>query len=305
LGRFGTNPLAGGTGPGAVPIRNQTAFGTALDVGYAYDIVTADIGSSPLGFLVNNVVGGIELSPKLTNDMTLRLTAERRVVTDSILSYGGDKDVRSGEVWGGVTRNRGHIQVDGTAGLFTYFAGAGGGYLVGDKVASNTEIDAVAGLTYPVWRTPTQEVRIGTTAVYFSYDKNLGGFSLGQGGYFSPQQYAALLFPVTYRDQYSPDLRFSIGGSVGYQNFHERSSPVFPNNASLQAQLVALGPTTGAATTIAGTNGSGIAGGVNGEIDYRVNPNLHIGARAGFDHSGIFSEGTGLLYARYVFDDTL
>jgi predicted Zn-dependent protease len=305
LGRFGTNPLAGGTGPGAVPIRNQTAFGTALDVGYAYDIVTADIGSSPLGFLVNNVVGGIELSPKLTNDMTLRLTAERRVVTDSILSYGGDKDVRSGEVWGGVTRNRGHIQVDGTAGLFTYFAGAGGGYLVGDKVASNTEIDAVAGLTYPVWRTPTQEVRIGTTAVYFSYDKNLGGFSLGQGGYFSPQQYAALLFPVTYRDQYSPDLRFSIGGSVGYQNFHERSSPVFPNNASLQAQLVALAPTTGAATTIAGANGSGIAGGVNGEIDYRVNPNLHIGARAGFDHSGIFSEGTGLLYARYVFDDTL
>ncbi len=39
------------------------------------------------------------------------------------------------------------------------------------------------------------------------------------------------------------------------------------------------------------------------DIDYRLTPNFHIGASAGFDKSGDFTEGTGLLYARYVFND--
>ena len=300
FGQYGTNPLASGS---AVTPRNQTAFGTALDVGYAYDIATADIGSSPLGFRETNVVGGIELAPKLTQNITLHVLAERRAVTDSLLSFGGLRDGRTGETWGGVTRNRGHIQVEGPIGLANYFVGAGGGYMDGHNVASNTEIDAIAGVTYPVWQTPTQVVRVGTQVVYFGYGKNLDGFSLGQGGYFSPQDYAALLFPVSYRDQVTPDLMFGVGGSVGYQTYRSASSNVFPNNAALQSQLASLAATTGGNTTVSGSHGSGLAGGVNGEIDYRVRENLHIGARAGFDHSGSFSEGTGLIYARYVFDN--
>jgi tetratricopeptide (TPR) repeat protein len=306
ISQFGTNPLGGiAGGPVAAAIRNQTAFGTGFDVGYAYDIVTADVGASPFGFREENVLGGVEIAPKLTDTITLRLLFERRMVTDSLLAYAGTKDVRTGETWGGVTRNRGHLQVDGTAGLFNWFAGAGGAYYEGDKVASNTEIDAAIGATYPVWHDATQEVRVGAEAIYFGFNKNLGGFTLGQGGYFSPQNYEAILFPVTWRNQVTPDLRFTLGGSVGFQHFDEKSSAVFPDNDALQAQLVSLSSTTGAVTRLSGGHASGVAGGVNGEIDYRVNTNLHIGARAGFDHSGDFSEGTGLVYARYVFDDSL
>ena len=168
-------------------------------------------------------------------------------------------------------------------GQVAYFGGLGGGYLTGHNVASNSEIDASVGGSIPVWRNQTQEVRVGTQLIYFSYDKNLAGFSLGQGGYFSPQDYFAVLFPVTYRNQVTPDLRFSVGGSVGWQTYRSKASDVFPNDAALQAQLVGLAATTGASTTVSGTHGSGVAGGANGEIDYRVSGNLHIGARAGFD----------------------
>ena len=197
----------------------------------------------------------------------------------------------TGQTWGGVTRNHGHVQLDGLVGQVAYFAGAGGGYLTGHNVASNSEIDASVGASIPVWRDATQEVRVGTQLIYFGYDKNLSGFSLGQGGYFSPQDYFAVLFPVTYRNQVTPDLRFSVGGTVGYQTYRSKSSDIFPNDPSLQAQLVSLAATSGANTTLGGSHGSGVAGGANGEIDYRVNGNLHIGARAGFDHSGSFSEG--------------
>jgi predicted Zn-dependent protease len=305
VSQFGTNPLGGTNGLAAASVRNQTAFGSALDVRYAYDLATADIGATPLGFRQENVVGGLELAPKLASNLTLRVLAERRAVTDSILSFGGMKDYRTGETFGGVTRNHGHAQIEGQVGLANYFVGAGGGYLTGHNVASNSEIDAGAGMSYPVWRTPTQEVRVGTQLIYFAYDKNLGGFSLGQGGYFSPQDYFAVLFPVTYRNQVTPDFRFTVGGTVGFQTYRSKNSAVFPNDSTLQAQLVSLAATTGQTTVQNGSHGAGVAGGVNGEVDYRVNGNLHIGARAGFDHSGSFSEGVGLIYARYMFTDAL
>jgi hypothetical protein len=96
-----------------------------------------------------------------------------------------------------------------------------------------------------------------------------------------------------------------VGGTVGFQTFRSANSSVFPNNSALQSQLVSLAATTGQTTVLGGGHGAGIAGGVNGDIDYRVNANLHIGARAGFDHSGTYSEGVGLIYARYVFNDPL
>ncbi|KAG0921106.1 hypothetical protein G6F31_020458 [Rhizopus arrhizus] len=47
----------------------------------------------------------------------------------------------------------------------------------------------------------------GTTAMYCRYHKDLGGYSLGQGGYYSPQRYASLSLPVSFawrNDNWSP-----------------------------------------------------------------------------------------------------
>ena len=52
-----------------------------------------------------------------------------------------------------------------------------------------------------------------------------------------------------------------------------------------------------------GFHGTGPAGGAHADVDYRVTSNLHIGGRVGFDSTGNFTEGTGLVYARYVFND--
>ena len=302
---FGNNPLAP-TGTTFKSSRSQNAYGTGLDVGYAYDFVSADVGTTPVGFRESQVVGGIEFAPHLTSDLVLRVTGERRAVTDSLLSYAGQRDPLTGEGWGGVTRNRGHIQLEGTVGTVNYYAGAGGDVLVGNNVASNTEAAAGAGFSLPVWTTATQEVRVGTDLVYFGFDKNLGNFTFGNGGYFSPQQFIAALFPVTYREQVTPDLSYSVGGSVGVQSFRAKSSPIFPNNPASQSELNQLATTnTAIPIRISGFHETGVAGGAHADIDYRVTNNLHIGAKAGFDRSGNFTEGTGLVYARYVFNDPL
>ena len=299
---FGTNPLAA-SAAAVSPGHTSTAGGAGLDVGYAYNIVSADLGSTPLGFRQPNVIGGIEVTPRITNNLLVRVTAERRAVTDSTLSYAGLRDPRSGEAWGGVTRNRGRVQIEGAADTVTYYASAGYAGLYGQNVKDNTEVEAGAGFSLPVYTTPTQEVRTGLNLVYFGYAHNLGNFTFGSGGYFSPQQFFAALIPVSYRQQLTPDLVYTVGASIGVQTFRAKGSPVFPNNPALQAQLAASSATTGVGAQLGGFHSIGPGGGANGEIDYRVNDNLHVGAKAGFDRSGNFTEGTGLVYARYVFND--
>ncbi len=302
---FGSNPLAP-SGTTFVKSKAQNAYGSGLDVGYAYDFVTADIGSSPLGFREERVLGGIEFTPRITNDLSLRVTGERRSVTDSLLSFAGQRDPLTGQSWGGVTRNRGHLQLEGSVGAVSYYAGAGGGVYEGTDVKSNTEVEAGAGFSLPVWTTATQEVRVGTDLVYFGFDKNLGNFTIGNGGYFSPQQFFAALFPINYKQQLTPDLSYAVGGSVGVQTFRAKSQLVFPDDPARQSALNLLATTnTGVTTRFAGFKDTGVAGGAHANIDYRLTDNLHVGAQAGFDRSGNFTEGTGLVYARYVFNDPL
>ena len=95
-GVFGSNPLQFAQTGANAAVRNQTAAGSALDVSYAYGPVTGDVGTTPLGFLRQNVVGGIQFAPKLTNNLQLRIVGERRAVTDSLLSYAGTKDPATG-----------------------------------------------------------------------------------------------------------------------------------------------------------------------------------------------------------------
>jgi thioredoxin-like negative regulator of GroEL len=303
---FGSNPItaaqAGTTNTFYSRSPTTDAAGAGLDVSYAYSFVTADIGTTPIGFEQNQIVGGVQFLPRLTNDLYLRLTADRRAVTDSLLSFAGQTDGRTGEKFGGVTKNRLYANFEGSVGSTYYYAGAGFAALVGEQVANNTDVEAGAGFSTPVWTTSTQEVRLGANAVYFGFRQNLGNFTIGNGGYFSPQQYVAFLIPVSYKQQLTDDLVYNVGGSIGVQSYRAKSARVFPTDNNLEGLLeTTAGSTFG--TRFGGFSGTGLAGGAHGDIDYRVNNNLHVGAQAGFDRSGNFTEGTGLVYARYTFNN--
>jgi hypothetical protein len=68
------------------------------------------------------------------------------------------------------------------------------------------------------------------------YDKNLRYFTLGQGGYFSPQQYVLMGVPLRWTGSWRRQLQYSISGSLGVQHFHENASPYFPTSPELQAR---------------------------------------------------------------------
>ncbi len=310
LGAGLANQQQFGTGAfGNAAVGNQTAQGTALNVGYAFEDLSADVGSTPLGFPITNVVGGVQWAPKLSDNIGLRIIGERRAITDSVLSFAGARDPSTGNFWGGVTRTRGRMNLEANAGETNFYAGAGGGVLTGTHVERNSEIEAGAGMSTPVYKTDTREVRIGLDLAYLSYDKNLGSFTLGQGGYFSPQQFFAAVVPVIYREKVSEDLNYEVGGSIGIQNVRSKSSLYYPINPDLQANLVAQLSNPGSAlfggsASHGPYHDTGIAGGAHALIDYRILPSLHIGGKIAVEHVGDYTEGSGLVYARYVFNQS-
>ena len=288
---FGT--LALPLGPPGQSVADQHAEGLGLDLGYTLDGLAGDLGSTPLGFRETNAVGGLEWALTVADRTRLRLTAERRAVTDSLLSYAGTRDGGIGRDWGGVTRSRGHVTLETSIGPVDLYAGGGYGSLDGHHVKSNAEGEAGAGGSFALFKTADGEARLGLDLVYYGYDRNLRFFSYGQGGYFSPQRYVAALLPLTYKARLGDDLSYELGATVGVQSYHEDQSAYFPLDPALQARLAAAYP---------GRDVVGFAGGAHGSLDYRVTPRVHVGAKAEYRHAGDYDDGSALVYARYIFN---
>ncbi|AVF36379.1 cellulose biosynthesis protein BcsC [Rahnella sikkimica] len=279
---------------------NQSATGVEVNAALTGDSYKADVGSTPLGQDLNSLVGGVQWAPKLTDFTTLRLTVERRAVTDSILSYVGTKDTYSGKTWGQVTKNGGSVNLsydDGDAGFY-----AEGGYYsyLGNNVKSNQSVSANAGLYIRPYRYDDRELKTGINVGYMNFDKNLSYYSYGQGGYFSPQNYVSVSFPVEYTQKYD-DWDLKLSGSVGYQSYSQDKSAYFPNNADLQKQLEELvnaGYGTEAYYAGKTQNGIGWSAGVGG--NYHLNKNMQIGGQVGYDTFGDYNESTAQVYFRYL-----
>jgi cellulose synthase operon protein C len=298
--QFGTTlfqPLFGAAYlPGA-----QNATGVGLSTSFTDKWLTADIGTTPLGFRLTSLVGGIEVAPTIASQTILRLTAEHRAVTDSLLSYAGTVDPITGDVSGGVTRTRVHGQIEFSPGLASFYAGGGYSWLNGSNVESNNETELGAGGSYAVYKVPNDEVRVGLNLVYFGYQRNQDHFTLGYGGYFSPQSYVAALIPVTWSATRGK-FDYTVGGSVGVQNFNADSGPIYPTVPALQSDVQSIAAVdTQVQSSYASQSKSGVIGGVNARFEYHLSPELSVGGTAAYQKSADWNETDVMAFARYTF----
>ncbi|KAA8998619.1 tetratricopeptide repeat protein [Affinibrenneria salicis] len=280
----------------------QKANGVELSLALAGDSYKADIGTTPLGQEMSSLVGGAQWSPKLSDYTTLTLNAERRPITDSLLSYVGVRDKISGKRWGAVTRNGGSVNLGYDNGDAGFYTGLGYYSYLGDNVAGNKGLTTSSGVYIRPYRYDDRELKLGVNVSYMDFSKNLSYFSYGQGGYFSPQDYISVSFPMEYSQRYD-NWSYKLSGSVGYQSYSQKESAYFPNNPALQSELetlVAAG--YGSEAWYPGQSQSGIGYNLKAEGSYKLNKNMIIGGQAGYDTFGDYSESTALVYFRYLLD---
>ncbi len=300
LDKFGSNAAAP-AGTGLTPTTTNTA-GVGLGLGFDWGMFAADIGTSPLGFAITNVLGGVSFQAALNDSLSVRLAGSRRSITDSVLSFAGMTDPRTGTTWGGVTRSGGEgvLSFDnGTAGAYAKVAY---GAYTGNNVQSNNGLEVSTGAYFRAIKDESRELRVGLAATYLSFNQNLSGFTLGQGGYFSPQSFYTVGVPVDWTEQ-SGRLKYNVGGTIGVQSIQTSASALFPLNADLQSAAVnnANADSTRSAYNQASSI-TKVAFAARLGIEYAVTDTVTFGGRAEIDNSQNYTEGKVSLFLRSTFN---
>ncbi|MBP0619364.1 BCSC C-terminal domain-containing protein [Cupriavidus sp. LEh25] len=285
---------------------SQSAFGMALGVAYEAERFGVDIGSTPLGFRYTDVNAGARLNLPLTQRTTLGLAAARRPVTDSLLSYAGARDERTGVTWGGVMATGGRAELgwsDGSFGIYGY-----GGYsvLTGHDVARNNKWEGGGGFYMKLVDSDTQRFTSGINFTSMGYSENLRYFTVGHGGYFSPQTYFSVTVPLALEGR-SGRLSYHVRGALGVQAFNEDDAPYFPTDAGAQAAAnaaVALARasnlTSQTSAVYAGQSKTGLAYNLVGSLEYQAAQQLYVGGLVGIDNARDYRQWYAGMYVRYA-----
>lgn len=302
--QFGGGPAAAqsqNAGTASAP-GGQSAYGVGLGLGYAIGNWMTDVGSTPLGFRYTNVVGGVTFRNSIDPDHGgwFNVGVSRRAVTDSITSFAGSSDPRSGLNWGGVTATgvHGSIGVDNQDyGVYGYGSWK---YLDGRNVQSNTGAEAGAGAYWYLLRTGNSMLTAGMNLTGMFYDHNENAFTYGNGGYFSPQRFYAFSVPVTWA-QRSERWTYKLQGAIGMQYYHQESAPYFPTSSALQASAVtaasAIGLSDGAVHPAQSSTGFGYN--LLATAEYRFTNHVTGGGMVGANNSSSYRQWVAGLYLRF------
>lgn len=278
--RFGNGASLGGA-PG-----QQDNTGVGLSLSYTTRQWSVDVGTRPPGAIGATVLGGVQYATDVGADSRVALTLSRRMLTDSLLSMAGATDARTGTRWGATVATGARVDASHNLsdhhGLYGY---AGLYRITGTQVLGNTRADIGAGWYRHLRNTTNERLTVGLFANVLGHSDNQRFFTVGHGGYFSPQQYLALSVPVEWSKRSGP-LSYRLRGSVGVQHFSEDAAPVTP--------LSPLGSPAYAAQSVTGITYSASAA-----MEYQLSPQWLMGGKLGMESSRGFREWGGGIYMRY------
>ena len=296
---------------GARPVGSQNASGAGVSVGYEQGGFRADIGSTPLGFQDSQLVGGIGYRGQAGDSLTWSAEASRRAVTDSVLSFAGVEDPRTGLQWGGVTATGAKVAATVDNGLLGGYASLAWHRLEGENVAANDRQELGLGVYVHALETANQSLTAGLNLSAMRYDRNLSGFTYGHGGYFSPQQYVDLGLPVHWNGRSAGRrLAWQVDGSVGVQHFEVDPAPYFPDDPEMQqaaydaasiAALLGLVPEY-ADPVYLGQTRTGLSYNFSGAAEWQLSSQLFLGGRLEFNNARDYRQFGTNLYLRFLLD---
>lgn len=286
---------------------SPSTSGASLAAGWKNAQWALDIGRSPQGFEVSNWLGGVSYSSDWKS-LGWTLTASRRPMSNSVVSYAGAVDPMTGIRWGGVTNNGLTLSLShDKGGVDGIWASLSAQWLRGENVANNQNRSAKAGYYYRLIDRADERLRTGLTVMYWGYDKDLSEYTLGQGGYYSPQQYYSIGVPLNYAWR-NANWSAVLESSVGWSYSKSSGSNLYPLDGpagKLFGQFNAAGYDIDNSTnmTTASSSSSGASVRLQGLLERRLSERLVAGTGVTWQHSEGYAPSRAMLYLRYTFDE--
>lgn len=279
--------------------------GVAIGLGWQNEQWRIDIGTTPKGFLIDSLVGGVIYQSDF-EDFSYDIELRRRPLTNSLLSFAGMEDVTLDKKWGGV------IQTGITLGAY-YDLGLEYGFwstldyhlFKGLNVKDNDRIRAMGGGYYRLYQGENYEFTVGTNLLYWSYKHNLSEETFGHGGYYSPQSYYGLSIPVTFDGKWREKLVYRLRLGVGYSTSETEEIEFFPNNPELQAQALSLVDERVEAPIFEGSEGEGVSYNLQAIAEYHFYDHWIMGLSLSVDRAELYEPNYGQFYIKYKFNPIL
>lgn len=280
---------------------SQTANGGVLAAGWQNSRWGFDVGTTQ-GYEVNNWLGGAIVNGDL-GQVGWSLAASRRPMSNSLLSFAGARDPATKVRWGGVTANGATLGLSwDQGGDHGIWASLGHHWLYGENVVDNQRTRAMAGYYFRALEKADERMRVGLTLMHWRYDKDLGGYSLGKGGYYSPQRYESIGLPVSYAWR-NYDWSFLLEGSVSWSRANSDSSRVYPNqhlNRKLLERYDIVESNIDAMTDASASTGLGYR--LHGAFERRLSDRWALGGGFDWQHSDDYAPSHAVFYVRYLFE---
>lgn len=292
----------------------QFASGVGAEGQIAFGSFAAAAGTTPLNFLVTNIIGRARWRP---NNGHFTLYGGRDAVEETQLSYAGMRDPASatttygGNVWGGVVQTGGGVRFDiGNERAGMYIQGEGAD-LTGYHVLENRKFDGTMGAYFRVKTWPEYgSLNIGGLFFGMHYDHNERAETYGLGGYFSPETYFLAAVPVTFSGHSGVNLHYAINGSVGVQTFQEDNGIYFPLDTALQNNAYSICVnSTGSTVPIINrscgqqplNSNTGLNFSFDSELSYHVNDHWYVGGFVSANNTNNYDTVQGGFFMRYMF----
>jgi thioredoxin-like negative regulator of GroEL len=285
---------------------SQSTSGPGLAVGWKNARWAVDLGHSPQGFEIGNWLGGVSYSSDWQS-VGWTLTASRRPMSNSVVSYAGAVDPMTGTRWGGVTSNGLTLSLShDEGGVDGVWASLGAHWLRGRNVDDNQRLSAMGGYYYRLIDTADERMRTGLTLMYWGYDKDLSEYTLGQGGYYSPQQYYSIGVPLNYAWR-NANWSATLESSIGWSYSKTSASDLYPHEPvdSLLNRLhdADFATDSNASLTKEASSSNGVGIRLQALIERRLSDHLVLGSGITYQHSEGYAPSRALLYLRYTFDE--
>ncbi len=156
------------------------------------------------------------------------VNAHRRPISSSLLAFAGQKDTNTGTTWGGVRATGGGVSVsydkEEANGVWSSLNAE---TLTGKNVEDNWRVRWMTGYYYKLINKNNERLTVGVSNMLWHYDKDLSGYTLGQGDYYSPQEYVSFALPVTWRKR-TENWSWELGGSVSWSHSKTKDELRYP-----------------------------------------------------------------------------
>ena len=287
----------------------QSDRGASVAVGWRNDTWDMDIGTTPMGFEVVDVVGSLSYSSDL-GPFGYTLNAHRRPISSSLLAFGGQKDASgyvyddedsdnnrggTGKTWGGVRATGGTLSLSYDQGEANgVWASLNADTLNGKNVDDNWRVRWMGGYYYKLINKNNERLTVGLNNMIWHYDKDLSGYTLGQGGYYSPQEYLSFAVPVSWRKR-TENWSWELSASGSWSHSRTAWRPNYP-------LLNLIPPEYRQAASEQGSDGGssqgfGYTAGVL--VERRITSNWSVGAGIDIQQAKDYTPSSGMLYVRY------